>query len=79
MRMKGAENEAAAVEYDNWLLSIGDGTNQLKDDFVALPSEKTEIITSSSLKKAVDWVFDSFEVSFFSLSIFNLCKVWQET
>ena len=40
MRMKGAENEAAAVQYDNWLLSIGDGTNQLKDDFVALPSEK---------------------------------------
>ena len=56
MRMSAAEKPSAAVGYDKWLLTVGDGTNQLSDDFVNLPENKTEIISSSSLKKAVNWV-----------------------
>ena len=53
MGMAAAEEPSTAVEYDKWLLIVGDRTNQLSDDFVNLPENKTEIISNSSLKKGV--------------------------
>ena len=69
--MAAAEEPSAAVEYDKWLLTVGDGTNQLPDDFVNLPENKTQIISSSSLKKAVNWVFENFQVNLCFLNFFQ--------
>ena len=55
MRMAAAEEPSEAVECDKWLLTVGDGTNQLPDELVNLPENKTVIISSSS-QKAANWV-----------------------
>ena len=73
MGMAAAEEPSTAVEYDKWLLIVGDRTNQLSDDFVNLPENKTEIISNSSLKKRCYWVFKHFEVSWRFLNFFNGC------
>ena len=59
-----SEEPSAAVECDKLLLTVGDGTNRLSDNFVNPPENKTEIISSSSHKKAANWVFKNFEAIF---------------